>query len=294
MSQVGRRWSRRRAQVAAGAIRAGIRTLEVVAPSAVGTVVERLWFRPPRMPAAVMRRSVELLADAEPLTLRVDGRDLRGWTLGEGPQVLLVHGWGGWSAQLAPIARALVAAGLAPTAIDLPGHGSDPVRRTDLFEAAAALRALADRRGAPALIVAHSFGALASSLAFAEDPPPAAVFLAPALSTEAAVTQFGGMLRLRPARVEDLRARLERYTGDVWPVINRGADLNWPGGPLLVVHDRDDPETPFALSAALAARHRNVELMEVSGPGHHRLLRDPAITDAVAQFAADHVAAQPV
>jgi pimeloyl-ACP methyl ester carboxylesterase len=287
------RWAAmRRAQVTAVTVRAGVGVLEAVAPPLAGAAVERLWFRPPRASAAAMRRHADLLADAEPLSLRVNGREVRGWTLGEGPQVLLVHGWGGWAAQLAPIARALASSGVAASAVDLPAHGSDPVRRNDAFESAAALRALAADRGAPALIVAHSFGALAAALAFQHDPPPAAVLLAPALATTAAIVRFGQMLRLRPATVDDLQARLMRYTGDAWPLINRGADFAWPGGPLLVIHDRDDPQTPFALSAALAARRSDVDLLEVSGSGHYRLLRDPEIVRVVARFAADHVVAQ--
>jgi pimeloyl-ACP methyl ester carboxylesterase len=295
-TNVSRRVSLRRAQAtaAAAAVRTGVGALEVVTPGLARAVVERLWFTPPRAPVAATRRHAELLSDAEPLTLRVNGRDLRGWTLGDGPHVMLVHGWGGWSAQFGPIAQALASSGVAATAIDLPGHGSDTARRSDPFQAADALRALADRLGPPALVVAHSFGALAAVLAFHEDPPPAAVFLAPALSTDAAIAQFAQTLRLRPATARDLRSRLQHYTGDAWPLLNRGADLDWPHGPLLVVHDREDPQTPFALSAALAARHDHVDLLEVSGPGHHRVLREPGVVRAVADFVADHVATQRV
>lgn len=292
MSQSSRRWSARRGRLAAGAVRTGVGAVQVVAPGIAGAVAERLWFTPPRAPAALVRRHAELLSDADPFTLRVNGRDLRGWTLGEGPQVVLVHGWGGWAAQFGPIAQALARTGVAATAIDFPGHGGDPTRRSDLFQFADTLRMLTEHRGAPALVVAHSLGALAATLAFHDAPPAAAVFLAPALSTDAAVDQFSQMLDLRPATARDLRSRLQRFVGDVWPLINRGADLDWPRGPLLVVHDRDDPQTPFALSAALAERHRHVDLLEVSGPGHNRVLRDPEVVRAVAQFVAEHAATQ--
>jgi pimeloyl-ACP methyl ester carboxylesterase len=294
MSRLSRQWSARRGQFAAAAVRSGVGVLQAVAPGIAGNVVERLWFTPPRVPAAVMHRHAELLSDAEPLTLRVNGRDLRGWTLGKGPKVMLVHGWGGWAAQLAPIAEALARSGLSATAIDLPGHGSDRVRRSDPFQMADALRVLADERGVPTVVVAHSLGAMIAALALDAAPPSAAVFLAPALSTVRAIDSFAQALGLRPAAAHDLRSRLQRFTGDVWPLINRGADLDWPGGPLLVVHDRDDPQTPFALSAALAERHDDVDLLEVTGAGHHRMLRDPEIVQAVARFVTAHVATQRV
>jgi pimeloyl-ACP methyl ester carboxylesterase len=292
MSQASRRWSRRRAHWTASAVRAGIGALQAASPRAAGAFAEWLWFRPPRAPANALRRHAELLAGAEPFSVRVDGRDLRGWTLGDGPAVLLVHGWGGWSAQFALIARALADSGLSAVAVDLPGHGSDTARRSDMFQWIDTMHAVVERHGAPALIVAHSLGALAATLAFDEEPTPAAVFLAPALATDPAIEIFARMLRLRPAVAEQLRSRIMRFAGGLWRRMNPGGDLRWPGGPLLVVHDRDDPRTPFAMSAALAQRRVDVELLEVSGPGHSRLLRDADVVDAVARFAVAQVASR--
>ena len=84
--------------------------------------------------------------------------------------------------------------------------------------------------------------------------------------------------------------RLRTFIGDAWPLINQGADLEWPRGPLLVIHDRNDPQTSFAVAAALAERHAHVDLMELDGPGHNRLLREPAVIEAVAEFALAHAA----
>ena len=290
MASWSRRWSARRRELTAGAVRAGVGMLEAVAPQVAGAAAERLWFTPPRPPASVLARHAAMLSGAQPLRLRVHGRDLHGWTLGEGPLALLVHGWGGWAAQFGPIAHALAGAGFEAVSVDLPGHGHDRARRSDLFQMSDALRALVAERGSPALSVAHSLGAMAVTYAFEDTPPPAAVFLAPALSTDAAIEQFIHRMRLRPATGQDLRARLRAFIGDAWPLINQGAELDWPRGPLLVIHDRNDPQTPFATSAALADRHPHVDLMEVDGPGHNRVLREPVIAEAVADFARAHVA----
>jgi pimeloyl-ACP methyl ester carboxylesterase len=234
----------------------------------------------------VQARHAAALADADPLRLRVNGRDLRGWTLGEGPMALLIHGWGGWAAQFGPIAHALTRAGLGVVSVDLPGHGTDRARHSNLFQWSDALHALVEQQGTPALIVGHSMGAMAATFAFHDTPPPAAVFLAPALSVEAAIDVFANGMRVRPAIAQELRTRVQTFIGDAWPLVNQGADLDWPRSPLLVVHDRNDRQTPFAISAALAQCQPHVDLMEVDGPGHNRLLRDPAVTAAVADFAA--------
>ncbi|MDX2344564.1 MAG: hypothetical protein QNL12_12905 [Acidimicrobiia bacterium] len=39
--------------------------------------------------------------------------------------MLLLHGWGGASTDMAPLASSLAAAGLQAVFLDLPGYGSD-------------------------------------------------------------------------------------------------------------------------------------------------------------------------
>ena len=50
----------------------------------------------------------------------------------------------------------------------------------------------------------------------------------------------------------------------------------------LVVHDREDRFVPFAEGQALVAAWPGSELLEATGLGHHRLLRDAGIVDRVA------------
>ncbi|HSK91044.1 MAG TPA: alpha/beta fold hydrolase [Euzebyales bacterium] len=285
MRTMARGWSVRRQQIARVAVRAGVGALQAAAPPAAGAVAERLWFRPPRLPAEVRDRHGPVPASADQITVRLGDRDLHGFTLGEGPPALLVHGWGGWAGQFGALGGALADAGFTASALDLPGHGRDRVRRSDLFQMAAALRGLADLQGAPSLVVSHSLGAMAAVLAFDDPPPPAAVFIAPALSTAPALSGFSTLLGLRPVTTRDLEARLRRFVGDAWPRINQGAALEWPHGPLLVAHDRQDPQTPFATSAALAARRGDTDLLVAVGTGHHRVVRDAAVVAAIVDFA---------
>lgn len=72
---------------------------------------------------------------------------LSGWEVGDGRTVLLVHGWGGRSTDLAALATRLAAAGHRAVAVDLPAHGSSPGATTDLFALASAVAAAARRAG---------------------------------------------------------------------------------------------------------------------------------------------------
>ena len=58
--------------------------------------------------------------------------------------------------------------------------------------------------------------------------------------------------------------------------------------PLLIVHDKDDKETPFVYSKDLHEIANNSELLLTSGLGHHRILRDFKTVQHIVQFVNQH------
>ncbi|MDT1028360.1 alpha/beta hydrolase, partial [Pseudomonas paraeruginosa] len=66
-----------------------------------------------------------LLASSARVTLRFG---LSAWRWGEGPAVLLLHGWGGRPTQFAHLSEQLVGAGYCVFALDAPAHGRSPGR----------------------------------------------------------------------------------------------------------------------------------------------------------------------
>ncbi len=93
-------------------------TLGWFAPKLVASKM-RLAFMTPR---ALPLRDWELplLASSERITLRFGLSALR-W--GQGPTVLLMHGWEGRPTQFASLINALVDAGYTVVALDGPAHG---------------------------------------------------------------------------------------------------------------------------------------------------------------------------
>src|SRR5689334_15618341 len=104
------------------ALRAGMGALGAVAPGLASRAAARLFLTPPRTPAPARER--DALAGADRFALRVGGAELRGFRRGDGPAVLLVHGWGGRGGQLAAFTQPLVAAGCAVIGFDAPAHGA--------------------------------------------------------------------------------------------------------------------------------------------------------------------------
>jgi pimeloyl-ACP methyl ester carboxylesterase len=78
--------------------------------------------------------------------------------MGEGPAVLLVHGWQAQAADLMPLAQAIVDAGFTVWAPDLPAHGHSEGTWLSIPLAAQALHAVGRLAGSFHAAVAHSLG----------------------------------------------------------------------------------------------------------------------------------------
>lgn len=270
-------------------VRARLAVLGVVAPRAAGAEAFRLWCT---LPAGAGRRKDfrphpgELVEVSAPRGGRVVAE-----VWGDGPVVYLVHGWGGWRGQLGAFVAPLVAAGHRVVALDAPGHGdSDPSvlgpRRGTLLEFMEALEAVAAQFGQPAAVVAHSMGTTAAAKVLGSGALRAdrLVLIAPNHDFADILAQSARMLRLSVRTQTLLHAALEDFAGqslsdfDLEPL---GADGRMPQ--TLVVHDRSDKETPFAVGVAVAAAWPTATLVATDGLGHQRILRDETVVDLVVQ-----------
>ncbi len=273
---------RSRRSTAPRLVRAGLGALEAVAPDLASRVALRLFMRAPR-PRAAGAPSDESLR-AEPLAVRVGGEIVRGARIGEGPVVLLVHGWGGWGAQLSAFAGPLVEAGCAVVWYDGPAHGASSGRGTTIPHLADALGTIARAVDARAAI-AHSVGGAAVALALGRGLAlDAAVLVAPPRAPEAFFDRFCAATGLAARTRELLRERLERRAG------MRLADLRVAriaaglGTPALVVHDRGDGEVPWSDGDEVARAWPGARLRTTNGLGHRRVLRDPAVVAEATAF----------
>ena len=248
-------------------------------------VAERAWFTPPRPSVRALERDAARLETVEQITVTVDGRERPGFVTGEGPLVILAHGWGGRAAQMLDLATSAARNGYRAVAIDSPGHNTDEQRTSDGFQMAAGLEAVEARFGPPAALVAHSLGAVTALMAFKERPPERVVWLAPVTDLRAPLRLFSGRAKLAPWTARSLYRRARRFIGEEWwPLLTAGADTDLPESRLLIVHDPADPDANFATSAALAERRPDTRLVKAPGLGHNSLLRDPDVIETVERF----------
>ena len=273
-------------------VRTGMRLLQAAAPALAARVAEWLFFTPPRTRAARDVRA--FLARGRRLDLRVDRRRVATWSLGDGPRVYLVHGWGGRGGRLHHLATALLDAGFTVVWFDAPGHGAAGRGMSSMPEFARALLAVVRTYGPAHAVVTHSLGGAATALAahWGLDAGRFA-FLAPPVNPAAWAIPFAAALGLRPDVIEGLRARSERRLRIRWTDLDVPTIAGRMARPLLVVHDRDDATVPWLEGATIADAWPGARLVTTSGLGHRGVVRDPAVVAEVVRFVSGGGTAQP-
>jgi len=266
-------------------LRLAFTALGAIAPSLAARAGERLFLRPRRHAVRARPRP----QDGEAFVVPCGRERLVAWRTGEGPAVLLVHGWSGRASQLTPFVEPVVAAGCTAITFDAPAHGASTGRLTSGIGFAEAVSAVARHVGARAAI-AHSLGGAGLAWAIAGGLRlDAAVLVAPPRGPVEFFDRFCDALELRPEVRDATRARLERRLGLVLEEFDLSRRTG-PGTPLLVFHDRDDREVPWRDGHDIARAWPGAELVSTTGLGHRRILRDAAVTRRAVSFVEDRLA----
>lgn len=262
---------------------------ECLAPAVGARVATRTWFTLPHPP-----RDTGLPDGGTAFEVQSQRTAVRGRVWGTGPVVYLVHGWGGRGSQLGAFVEPLVRRGHRVVLFDAPSHGdSDPglsgPRSTHGVEMSKALDAVAARFGPAAAVVAHSMGAVVGLLTMRYGWLSAErlVLLAPMGSYATQFAAFSKYLGIGPRirrRVDEAVARRVGIAVDEFDVGMLAGEL--PALPTLVVHDRGDRQTFHGESVELVGRLPDARLLTTDRLGHHRLLADAGVVEAVTDFVA--------
>jgi pimeloyl-ACP methyl ester carboxylesterase len=272
-------------------IRGALRVVSALSPALAAHIAGRFWFRIPRPPIREATRA--FLATGQRFDVAVGRGVVAAWRWGEGPAVILVHGWGGFGGQLQSFVEPLVECGHQVIAFDAPSHGhSGPgvlgAKHATLFEFADALMAMTRNRERIAGVIAHSGGCAAVGWALWKHPVlriGRLAFIAPFGKPLRYMGIFQRTLGLSDAAMTRFRGRTERQFDFRWEdldVPSMASRMETP--PLLVVHDREDRETAWQDGAEIAGAWPHARLETTTGLGHVRILRDPEVVGQIVQF----------
>lgn len=266
-------------------VRGALRLLSRTSTSVASKVAMDLFMTPRRF--RTPDREKTLLADATPFDVRLgDSTTIKAWSWGEGPLVLLVHGWEGRGSQLAAFVEPLVGDGYRVVAFDAPGHGASDGNRSSLPHFTYAIRGVADALATqPHAIIGHSLGCAGVTLALRDGlTVNRLVFIAPPLEPVDYTARFGEILDLDREVVEGLQRRIEQRFLRSWSDYSLSNTAKEMTAPLLIVHDRDDRETYWSEGKGLSEVWPGARMITTTGLGHRRVLRDASVIEAATQF----------
>ena len=207
---------------------------------------------------------------------------LQAWSWGEGPTVLLVHGWDGRGSQLGAFIKPLVDAGHRVVTFDSRGHGDSFGNRASLVSFADAITAVVRHFGPLAGIVAHSFGAAATLYALRSGlSVPRLAFVGPVNAAHGA-DRFAKFLQISPECADIFKQNVQAKMGDSFEILPTYRLSHQPE--LMIYHDEDDLFVPVTDGEEIAERWDGARFIRTQGLGHHRILRDPSIIQSCIQF----------
>ncbi len=282
---VNKRIPRRRLWLA-GALRLAIRSVARLSPSLAAAWAYGYWFYSPRYPEPAREQNYRRAA--REIRHRGPVGPLRLYLWGEGPRVLLVHGWSGRGPQLGALVSPLLQRGFSVLAFDAPGHGRSAGHGTNAFMVTDIITRLAADYGPLHALVGHSFGAVCVVMALARGVPACcAVSLSSPTRLPWLQENYFRDLRLSPAVITAFQARQQReFGGDAQRQASADELAAVLRVPALIVHDRDDRVVAAAQSELLARAWPGSRLLLTRRLGHLRLLRDPQVIAEVSEFIA--------
>ncbi|PRA49301.1 MULTISPECIES: alpha/beta fold hydrolase [Pseudomonas] len=250
-------------------------TLGWVAPQMVANKMRQVFMTPRETPPRDWE--LPLLASAERITLRFGLSALR-W--GQGPTVLLMHGWEGRPTQFASLINALVGAGYTAVALDGPAHGRSPGHEANVMLFARAMLEAAAELPPLHAVIGHSMGGASAMLAvqLGLRTENLVSIAAPAriLSVLRGFAKFVGM----PARARSAFIRkIEQEVGIPASRLDVAHyQLDMPG---LIVHAEDDTFVRVSESQLIHEAWFDSRLLRLETGGHQRVLADPRVVEGV-------------
>ncbi|MCW8955955.1 MAG: alpha/beta hydrolase [Gammaproteobacteria bacterium] len=265
-------------------IRLSLAWVDKVSPALAAQWVYRMWFRTQQYP--VPKRELKWAQQAHYYELQSDYGALAIYSWGEGPTVLLVHGWSGRAVQLGAFAQPLVDAGFRVVAFDAPAHGKSPGKQTTIFQIIEAMNLVANDTGPVHAIISHSFGAMVIARALATGlSTEKVVCISPPAHTDFLIESFCQTLKVPEAtKIRFVKKIEKRFGDDVRSLISAEFNARTLSVPALIIHDRNDKEVPWQQGERLARAWPGSRLALTEGLGHRRILRNQAVVKMAVDF----------
>lgn len=262
--------------------------LERFAPPLAHQYFIKIFFTPLRYPIPEKER--EILQQASQFEVVASDKKIQCYSWGEGPIVLLVHGWAGRATQFRKFIPVLNRAGYKAVAFDGPAHGNSAGKSTTILEFEEALKKVYEKVGEPVAIIAHSFGGGAVLFAAMNGLPVKKLIniASPTIGDEIINTYLrtiNGSSKtgdfFRSYMLKNFGKSFDEFTATHF-IKNIKQDIK-----LLLVHDEDDRDVSIDQAHALLKLYPQGRIYQTKGLGHTRILRDEKVIETCVTFVND-------
>ena len=200
-------------------------------------------------------------------------------------KILLSHGWSGRGTHLFKIADELLKAGYSTLSFDAPAHGKSSGKTTIMSEFVETILEMERQFGPFEAAVGHSLGGMSllnatkSGLAL-----HSLVIIGSGDIIQDILNDFVAKLELKPKVSTQLRLHFEKKYNvemDNYSAYKAAIAISIP---VLVVHDKNDPEVPVAAGIHVHKHLKNGELFLTEGLGHRKILGNTEVIERVVGF----------
>ena len=210
---------------------------------------------------------------------------------GQGPLVVVMHGWSGSGVQFRHMIPGLVAAGYRVAVFDAPAHGSNPGGNSHLLEFSDSLVAIQQQIGPIETVIAHSLGGMAAVFASQRGlSVRRMVLLGPHLDLQKMYRTYSDLLNLNPRLSARFRHKIGRKMADiigiddVWALFTPANLLSQSDYGGLLIYDSQDEEIPQDQFEAVAQSWRGCQVIKTDGLGHRHTLKDEGVIKSVLAY----------
>ena len=202
----------------------------------------------------------------------MDG-DVQLYRLGQGPGIILSHGWSGSASQMFPLMAKIANAGFQAIAYDQLGHGRSARDDANLFlfiKTKQCVLAHIEAEREIKAIVSHSMAAPAALHALTKPYP--LLLIAPAFrfveSMFEKIEQSGVRKKLLTDTLNHLEQKYKMQIDKIDPVLKLGRYANL----VHILHDENDRYIPISDSIAVVEQYPEIPLTRTRNLGHSRII----------------------
>ena len=234
-------------------------------------------------------------SEATILDIEFENRILKGYSMGIGPNVLLVHGWGSRASHLVLLARYIANNGFRVVIFDGPAHGRskkmDHKDLSNMFEFGRAISCFAKRIGNVYAVIAHSLGAIATVFAITgtgqlsgyKFSTEKLILISTPISVSRIIENYSrnrGELNL----MAELTCSLESAFNFIVSEYDLSLAIQYLSSKILIIHDEQDEEMPVSDALLLKNKYEKIILKLTNGYGHQKILVNREMLNSIKEF----------